>query len=453
MKTEKLSQYLELLVNGYAQKTGAVKFGSVFKETQSLFYIEYEQLKYEFVYSEKHSDSYPVSTLYCRIYLDKENGFFFEIPEIIDYLDLLDFHAYHFAYIESKKRMKACFDYITDFLDYRKEEIQSLIPRFDELCEIKKEEIVRVYGIDTSAVAEGEENEEEFYCSLDEFVSAFTAKRFTTGKAFSAYIHGDYDKAVKEYKKQGELLSCEKRIVSFIDGKLEPYQAMPIECASVIDMEKYRKKSFKTFIFTVIVSVLTFYIILFVIQLITDIHFYRTAIVCAAPSPFKTALLGVLPGIIGAIAFRSRIEPVIFKNKNAFEFSDLMSPQKSLKPVKIIFVVIAIASLIVFADFARPSFKYYENRIEYNSHAKLFNHTTVYYIEEFKDVICIDGKYSNNYEKYTPEPYYVLEFVNHQFINLDKLSISKKKEEKLVEELRRNKDSDIHHEHSIEDVK
>ena len=254
MKIEKLSQHLKFRVEDYAEKIGALKLTSDNSDGTDKYSVELEKIILEFVYYKKAHENCPVSTLYCRIHLDKESGFFFEIPEIIAFVDILDYHCYYFPYIENVKRMDACFDYITDFIEYREREILSLCDSAQELKEQKIQEIKRVYDYDESRIPEDEEGKNAFYNKLDEYVSVYTLKRFVTGKAHLAYLDGDYDTALKEYEKQGELLTCEKRIVEFIDGKLEPYQAMPLECASLLEVVKYKKKSIKTLILSVLTN-------------------------------------------------------------------------------------------------------------------------------------------------------------------------------------------------------
>ena len=453
MKTDKLSQYLELLVREYADRTEAENFRAADDSAEALFSVEYEELKYEFVYSKKARNSYPVSTLFCRVYLDKENPFFFEIPEIIAYLELLDFHAYHFAYIESNKRMKACFDYITDFLDYRKEEIESLTYDFDELYKEKKEEIIRVYGIDASTEPENEDEKDEYFAGLDSYASSFTAGRFTTGKAFSAYVKGDYEKALEEYEKQGELLTCEKRIVEFIDGKLEPYQVMPEECASVIDVEKYKSHSFKLFIITLIASTVFGFVLFLIIQLIVNAVAVHTTVICNTVSPFKTAFFGIFTGVFGTLAFRDKLEPLFMKGKKeAIEFNDLLSNQKFFTPIRIVFIVVFAISIIGFIDFSRPPFLMYEDKVMYNSHAHTFNHYSVYPLEDLEDVICVDGHFEDNYNKYVENPFYVITFRGGRYIAMERLSKNSEKQEEIIKKIRRNRESDIPHVRSIEEL-
>ncbi len=453
MKPEKLSAHLGRTVNAYAEKVGAVSVKSELDDSYSKYKIEFEKIIAEFVYSKKASDSYPISTLYCRLYLDKESGFFFEIPEIIGYLDLLDYHAYHYAFIESPERMDACFSYITDFLEYRNEEIESLIPREKELEEEKIKEVVRVYKIDTSTVPGDEDEKREFYRSLNEYVSSYTASRFTTGKAFSAYIHGDFDKALEEYKNQDELLACEKRIADFISDRAEPYQAMPLECASILEVEKYKKDSFKMFLMTLAVSVLGFFTLFFIIQLIINARTERVTVLCDNINPLKTALIGTLTGLVFALSFRDKIEPLLLKNKKeAFEFSALLSEHKALSPIKIVFIAVFIISIVAFADYSRPALKMYDDKIMYNSHARPLNHYSEYYLKDFYDIVIVDGYYSRDFNRYTEKPFYVIQFSGDRYINLKDVSISDKKKTELVNKLRYNRESDIPHVRSIESL-
>ncbi len=220
MNTEWLSQHLKKTVYEYAFYHGATAYCKK-DVVLDRYYLEFEKIKLEFIYSKRERELYPISTLYCRVYLDKSDNFFFEIPDLIYYTDVLDYHCYYFAFIESKKRMSACFNYIMDFFEFRKEEIDELLPQYEELKALKTEEIKRVYLFDDNIIPKNEDKKEEFIENFAERVSFFTASRFTTSPAYIAYLKGDFEKAVEEYKKYDELLDSEKRLIEFIDGKNE----------------------------------------------------------------------------------------------------------------------------------------------------------------------------------------------------------------------------------------
>ncbi len=452
MKCEDLSKHLEYVIEDYTEASGASDFKIKKGDAVDSYSFQSGKIRLEFVYSKKARENYPVSTLYCRVFLDG-GDFFFEIPEIISFIDILDYHCYYYPYIESRTRIDECFNYIMDFIEYRREEIESLCPRADELKSLKLEEIKRVYKTDDSSVPEDAQSKEKHYAALDEYVSSYAVSRFTTGEAYGAYLRGDFEKALSEYGKLGELTEYEKKIVNFIDGKQEPYQAMPLECSSLLEADNYKRKSLKLFLVSLAFSVLLFWFIFFCVQAVINAVYTHSSIMCDGANPFKTALFGIVPGVLLAVTFRNRIEPLFYKDrKKAFEFYDMLYPKSKFGALQLICIAVCIFCVCLFADFSRPTFTYYKDRIEYNTHAKLLNKKTVYPIEDFVDVVCVNGRYSQDLNEYIEEPFYVLEFSNDQYIDLGRLKISKKEKAQLIEELRQNRESDIRHVLAIDDL-
>ncbi len=456
MNTERLSQYLKTIINEYAFKNGCTTY-SEYSETVDRYNLELENIRLEFLYSKRERELYPISTLYCRVHLDKNDSFFFEIPDIIYYTDVLDFHCYYFAFIESKKRMSACFNYIMDFFKIREGEINALLPRYKELKLLKAEEIKRVYLFDKKAVPEDEEKKDNFFETFADYVSSFTASRFTTSKAYSAYLRGDFEKAVREYKKYDELLDCEKRLIEFIDGKSEPYQAVDLDCASVLEVEENTSGSIETFFLTIFVSCLAFYLAFLIIQLIVNAHYHASSVFANTVNPFFAALIGILPGLALSLGFRSRIEPLFKKNKvKAYNFMNLRpvpdKKEKRKNPIKIALIGIILFSVIIFSYYGQPSLVLYKDRVEYNSHAHLLNPTAVYDIDDFIDVVIVKGYYYDNLNKYSLNQHYVLRFTGKRYIDVNKLSLSDSKEKEFIEKIRGPRESDMLEFTSVEDI-
>ena len=201
MKTEKLSEYLEKLSRNYYEKSGARDIYCYRDKLYKYCQITTDSLKLEFVYSFKGSENYPLSTLSCRVYLDGNSPYFFEIQELIDYLEIYDFHCYCFPYIESAARMKACFNYITDFIEYHLEEIASLKGKEDKLVKRKIDEIRAVYGFNEELIPSDKAGKESFFNNIFKHYSHFLVKRYSSEPAYLAFVNGEYAEAYEKYKK------------------------------------------------------------------------------------------------------------------------------------------------------------------------------------------------------------------------------------------------------------
>ena len=474
MKTETLAVRLKMLVDEYAEKNNLEK-GKPFEKQGVLYYaVDFERIKLEFAYNKKNKANYPISTLSCRVYLDKNSTFFFEMPEVIDYIDALDYHCYYFPYIESEERMTACFNYITEAIEYRIDEINSISLLSYKYKKIKLEEIKEVFDIETSEFKLFNEESEKKAEEIDNYVSAFIIGRFTKGKAYLAYLNNDYETALSEYKKMDKLTSYEKKLVKFIEGRFAPYQAVDEDCASILEVQKYTsKEEVKYFGIALAASIAGFYLLLVIIQLLVNLHFHRTAVFTDAINPFISALWGILPGIFIVIAFRYKIEALFRKDKKqANDFYELLNAAQDNQKTKIIaFGVALFIALIMFSDYCQPTYILYENGMKYNTHARPFNHYAAYPAKDFVDVVIVEDRpFYKNYNKKQKKNkdvqeqledlqkqeeknrHYAIQLKHGQYIDFDTLHTSRKQKEKLVKLLRGERTHNMRRVNGLDDL-
>ena len=471
MKTETLAVRLRMLVDDYAEKNNLEK-GKPYEKKGVIHYsVELEKIKLEFAYNKKSKANYPISTLSCRVYLDKNSSFFFEMPEIIDYINVLDYHCYYFPYIESEERMTACFNYIIDAIEYNIEAINGLSFLSYKYKKQKLEEINEVFDIQTSDFNLFSEESEKQAGDIDNYVSAFIIGRFTTGKAYLAYLNNDYETALSEYKKMDKLTSYEKKLIKFIEEQVAPYQAVDLDCASILEVQKYTsKEEFKYFGIAIAASIGAFYLLFIIIQLLVNLHYHRTAVFTDAINPLLSSLWGIVPGIFAVIAFRYKIEALFRKDKKeANDFYDLLNAAQDNKNKKLIAFGIALfIALIMFFDYGKPTYILYENGMKYNTHARPFNGYAAYPAKDFVDVVIVEDR-----EFYFKEPkkdedaqeqlerlqkeeeknrHYAIQLVHGQYIDIDTLHLTHKRQEKLVKYLRGERTHNMRRVNSLEEL-
>lgn len=434
MKTEKLSEYLEKLSRNYYEKSGARDIYCYRDKLYKYCQITTDSLKLEFVYSFKGSENYPLSTLSCRVYLDGDSPYFFEIQELIDYLEIYDFHCYCFPYIESAARMKACFNYITDFIEYHLEEIASLKEKEDKLVKRKIDEIRAVYGFNEELIPSDNAGKESFFNNIFKHYSHFLVKRYSSEPAYLAFVNGEYAEAYEKYKKLEKKTAYEKKLESFVKEQYAPYQAVPRECASIIAVEKYKRTSFNTFVLLIAASVFMFCLLFVMMQLIANVIYTKTSQLTDLVSPVKAIPLGIIPGILTAVAFRKRLEPFFMKNKrSAIEFNSLMSFSQEPKAVKLAALISLLVCVIIFLGICKPSIIVYDTYLKYDDGDTLFSDYTIYELSEFSDVVIVEGYYADkNYTEYVKSPFYAFVTKGRGILTSKELNLSDEEIQKLI---------------------
>lgn len=463
MKTDTLGVRLEMLVDDYTAKNNLEKEKPVEKQGVLRCGIILEKIKLEFVYNKKAKAEYPISTLSCRVYLKKDDTFFFEMSEIIDYLGAYDFHCYYFPYIESEERMDACFNYITDAIEYNIDEINNLSALNYKYKKIKLDEIKEVFDIETSELSLFGEESEKQIAEIDSYVSSFIIGRFTTGKAYLAFLENDFETALKEYEKMSKLTNYEKKLVEFIKERFAPYQAIAVECASVLEIKSYTSKDdVKYFITALVATVGAFYFLFILLNIFVNIHYKQTTLFAVTINPFLPSLWAILPSIFAMIAFKDKIVPFFRKDrKKARAFYELLNDSKEKKKdIKkyIAFGIALFIAIIMFADYAQPTFKLYYDKMCYNSHAKPFNHYAEYTADEFIDVVALRDKELPKVETLEDlekldnmRKHYVIVLKSEQYIDIDEFHLSEKRTEELIEILRGEKSGSIKSADYLED--
>ncbi len=433
MKTDKLSAYLEEKAKAYAEKANAADFYAFEDKAYKYCKITLDKIRLEFVYSLKGSASYPISTLTCRVYLDTtDSPYFYEIPELIDYLDIYDYHCYCFPYIENKKRLDACFDYITDFIEYRMEEICSLRIDREEIKARKLREIKRVLGYDSKSAPKDKPGKDAFYGSIFKHYSDSLIPRYTTNKAYFDFVNRDYQSSLNRYKKISAKTGYERKLVAFIKEQKAPYQAVTPECASIIEVRQYKNPSLRTFIILIASCAAFSYVLLLLIQLLINQYYLKTARFVDISNPFLSALCGIIPGIAIAIAFRKRIEPLMLKNKKqALEFYDLLNISDTSHNTMYFAAVVTLLFLFLFTGMSRPNILITDKKVTVNKSSSMFGHYVDYDLDEFVNVVYVYGYYDDD-RNFIKHPFYAFLTAEQDYFTTRDLKLTDEQIKELI---------------------
>lgn len=395
--------------------------GFDFKEDKSIaVWTVYSKLiKIEFLLTKKESIFVPASTLYSRIYLHTNSERFLHIPEIIDEFDAEDFHCYYFPYIESEEKLKSCFKPLEEF--YIKHlptlwEIAYDEERSERIYERKKAEYKRIVDI--------QEDDDE-YLDMYNFRAEkhLILTRYTKLDAYTAFLYGNYDKALVLYGKlkvKNQLFDYEKRLLEFIPECEEVYEAVFPGCSDLKEIngyilgQEYKKAKIKFSVFLYVV----FYVLFLIIGLGFEWYFSEgTLFFENAGRYFVPAILAFLPALIGGTVLSRPLIMLLSgkKKRELLAFDEAVNERGG----HFVLAIILAASLLLSAWFGSMYLACYEDRFEYNDSEKFLSfETKAKYYKDITAVYHVDGQY-NDYGDWIDRAFYVICFKDGTTFNTD----------------------------------
>ncbi len=341
---------LDKLIEEYSTQINAISTSFKDRKESAFWKIKLNLIKIEFVFTKKDSVECPASTLFCRIYLQNNSYTSYHIPEIVDFLELDDFHCYYFPYIENVERFKACFDFICNFINQHLEDINSLAADAEKWENKKCEIIKKVCGIKDENIPKDEMQKKLYFDFLFANEERLFLSRFTRLSAYRLFLSGNYEKAIIKYRKVKGLFPYEKKLIYFMRALEKPFEAIPEKCNSK-DASRHYFGSLED-LFSYVFSWITSDILVsvpFITEIIILNALYGTN--GNSLSVWYAFLLSALPGLLLGIIYKNRIIGTVFKKRRgAREFDDILSPEFSRFSIKII-VGILIVSLMILLPF------------------------------------------------------------------------------------------------------
>ncbi len=270
-------------------------FGTRESESKkAIFYsMSLSMIKLQFVYYRKNSALGLPSTIFVRVYPNKNNNFYFHIPELLSFLELDDFRACYFPYIETEERMNTCFKALTDIIDTHLDELQRVASEFrgEELRKYQFESVKGIWGLKDEDFKDPivyEKMQQLF--EMSEYLQRYSV--------FAPYYNLCCEKGEKAIKKYEKLISknkaypYEKRLLAYIK-KPENADFKPItdECFA------YQKG--KSYALNPTDTTLKGYIIAFIMALV--IYVGTNLLITALTSMGAVACFGVLGNLCLAL--------------------------------------------------------------------------------------------------------------------------------------------------------
>ena len=399
------------------------------------FSLIYRTAKLQLVYRPGTMAASVVSTLYCRVYPDKNSPLYLHLPQLLPLLERQDFRACYFPFIENAERMECCLNALVSILE-------PLIPALEELGNSGDDRMLmerwvremNIRNMDPKKVLQSGSDQQEAFLWLINSMEEGWIARFTEFAPWRRYLFGEPGKALVQYGKRKDLIAYEQALCAFLEtpeGKA--FRPMPEECFAQKDLVGVSAGKddmgtiFKCSLVVYVVCALVACLAMGLVQLISS---WGTECWFGAPW-WSGFVLAALPPIVGGIALRRQIIPLISgkKAKKKLEFDDITNDTPFLRRLSAVVFVLFVAATVFFGVMSScDTMRLYETYGQYTPNMFVFEEfqypdiSTIYYVEVQHNA---DGDEIDR-------PYYVIALEDGTLIDLDGYASVKETEEKVL---------------------
>lgn len=418
----------------YAKSISALGTKTTSEKKTTFFSISLPTIKIQFIYSKKRGAFDLPSTIFARIYLNKNTNHFYHIPELLAFLGIDDYRACYFPYIESEERMNCCFDALTKVIDSHIGDFEKIVTTFrhEEMRRYQFESIKGIYSL-----KEEDYNETDMYVMMIEMGETMTfLQRMTTLDAYYNLCCGNLEDAIKKYEKlqsKNLLFDYEKRLLEHIK-KPENADFRPItdECFSYREAKPYILNSnvfsFKSLVFSLGVTLPIFLISTFIVEKILS----AGAVAHYGAPWWVTLLFAVVSALAVTIGFADNINKVVGdkKAKDRVRYSKILESKLSKDIGEVIFRSFSAISLVFVLILSLFTTSVYDTYIKTPNDNNPFKSIQIKY-EDIEKIYYMDARY-NVYGDRIDRPSYVLIFKDGTMFDLDMVNTAEETEKDIL---------------------
>ena len=418
----------------YAKKLNALGTKTTSEKKTTFFWVNLPAIKLQFIYGKKRGTFDLSSTIFARVYLNKNTNHFYHIPELLAFLGIDDYRACYFPYIESEERMNCCFDALTEVIDSHVEDFEKIVTSFrhEEMRRYQFESIKGIYSL-----KEDDYNNSEIYIKMLEMGETMTfLQRMTTLDAYYILCCGNREDAIKKYEKlqsKNLLFDYEKRLLEFIK-KTENADFKPITdaCFSYKEAKPYIMGSnifsFKSFVFSLGVTIPVFLISTFIVENIMS----AGAIARYGAPWWVNVLFGAVSALMVTIGFADNINKLVGdkKVKTRVKYRQILESKLSKDITEVIFrsfSAILFACVIMLSIFTTSV---YDTYIKTPNDDNPFTSFEIRY-EDIEKIYYMNARY-NIYGDRIDRPSYVLIFKDGTMFDFDMINTAEETEEDVL---------------------
>ena len=424
----------------FAKRHDALFTASYKEKKTAVFSVTLSLLKIEFCYQKKATTYAPPSTLYSRIYQNKNSSVYYLLPDILSCLEKKDFRCTYFSLLDSISGIEACFNSLVTVIEDHLEDIHgfamdegaisnALFDSYRKLFKLKDKDI-DFSLIDTDPFTT------RYFNSLQKIRNDFFAGRFSTSSPpYTALLSGNVEKAISVYKKwdsKNTLYPYEKQLLDYIktdEGK--SFRPAMGECNTVAGL-KHPNHDFIDFPICFLVTAVIFSLIFCSLMGIFQIIFSSNAVFFGAPW-YMGFLSAGLPALFGAIHYRKKIRKLYMKKEEvekANAVDAIYNGKATNKLVSVVFVLSLIFGVVFSGLLIADHAVFSDDDFRYMDSKKLFTYHEYSY-DDIENVYYIESRY-NAYDERIEFPSYVIETSDGKLFDLYGYTSEKKMKKHLA---------------------
>ncbi len=418
----------------YAKKLNALGTKTTSEKKTTFFWVNLPAIKLQFIYGKKRGTFDLPSTIFARVYLNKNTNHFYHIPELLAFLGVDDYRACYFPYIESEERMNCCFDALTEVLDSHIRDFEKIVTTFrhEEMRRYQFESIKGMYSLQ-----EDDYNNPDTYIMMLEMGETMTfLQRMTTLDAYYNLCCGKREDAIKKYEKMSSknlLFDYEKRLLEFIKkpGNAD-FKPITDECFSYRDAKPYIMNdnvfSFKSLLFALGVTIPVFFVVSFVIEKIMS-----AGAVASYGAPWWVVLLfAVASSVMVAIGFADNINKLVSdkKLKIRADFNKILESKLAKDIGEVLFRSFSAICFVFIVWLSLMTTSIYDTYIKTPSDDDMFKMTRIEY-EDIDTVYYMKARYNFDGDR-IERPSYVLIFKDGTMFDFDMINTAEQTEKDVL---------------------
>lgn len=420
----------------YAKTIGA--FGTK-KSTnkKAVFYsVSLAMLKLQFVYFKKSSALGLPSTLFVRVYLNKNSELYYHIPDLLSFLKIDDFRACYFPYIENEERMNSCFKALANVLNAHLDSFQQIASDF-------RSEEMRKYQFDSVKSIWGLKQEDfdnlEFYGQMQQFFEMSQyLHRYSDFSPYYELCCCNREKSIKLYEKlisKNKAYPYEKRLAEYIKQP-ENADFKPLSEAC------FAYKKAKKYILNPANTTIKGYFLAFLISLViyTGTSLLISAITCAgAVASFGvwgnvclSLLFALCMAVFVAIGFADTLNKITKDKKFAERnnYKGILETKKEKSLGQIVARSLSVIMFLMLVCFSFWTTRAYDTYILVSDDTNFFKPIRIEY-KDIEKIYYMDARY-NVYGDRIERPSYVLSTKDAVLFDFDSITTAEKTEEKFL---------------------
>lgn len=295
------------LCKEYYDKNNFLYMTTENEKNKTIVQMNLNIIKLEFCYFKKGDVFVAPSTLFCRIYLNKNSPIHFHLTDILSELKAEDFRCPYFSFIENSPRMELCFDQLVKILDKYLPDIEVLAlnkctsMQDNKIAFYRKAYKLKEKDLNLSEIMANVDNAKDDFVALQDWHEVLTLHRFTSDSAYHKFLLGNFKKSKKLYAKMGKkesLLPYEEDLVAFMDTEeCKTFKPILDKCfTQKIGLKEQNPTPAMFSLYTLVAYVPTAIIFCLIFAIANFFLTQGTVIFLSVP-----VLLGLMPAAISAI--------------------------------------------------------------------------------------------------------------------------------------------------------